>query len=443
MQQKTTFRGRRLLCRLILATALGVTGCGSGGTTFSNDNDNTPTEADAVKVKEYKHSVGYWIPDSSDTDEISDEVKAKTVDLGLSVFLKFGLEVSTGWVGMVASVIKKIPSAGGGYAETMDYYVKTKASSSWQQSIEICPDDEVLASLIYYPGTYSTASPHKDGLEIGVYKWALGGYERVDSVTLLEAGEETSDNPPNFFVAKTPISLAEFVDTTLPIDQIFAVGYPEAITKITVDLNSSDCDDSQSDDSSNDETDSQTYEDVVYASASSFTPADEQDVISANTYPDYLVVANGDGTLPRSTALVQFDLHGSYSGRTVLKADLVLYLYDDSSMQSVEDFRPGIARNARNWNEDSLTWSNADWEIDGSDVGETSYGTTANTEMTWDVTEAVQHWVGNPSENYGLVITALNVPSSDGYGWRENQRTFWSSRSNYSPELRIVYEEND
>lgn len=111
--------------------------------------------------------------------------------------------------------------------------------------------------------------------------------------------------------------------------------------------------------------------------------------------------------------VIRFDLASIPPNSTVQNARLELYL---NSKNDTKSFNMGLYRLLRPWVENQVTWGLAmtgvKWGAEGaSQVGVDREGTASatafiNATNQWyffDVTQAVQGWINNPSSNYGFV----------------------------------------
>jgi hypothetical protein len=226
--EKLTSSTKKYLQRATLGTALALAGCGgnSGTESEGNNEGETPTTQNA-EVKEYKNSFGYFLPDNGKEEEISNELENLTIQLGANELIQYGLGTLPSWTNIVSTIINEIPSQGS-QQPSHSYFVKTE-NSDWVKYITVCPDEEILTSLIYTPG--SDYQEHWNGLEVEIND----GLTKLDNVILLEKNEELGI-APDFLVSKNPLSLSNYVDYTLPIEQVFNIGKFGDKATVFVDL---------------------------------------------------------------------------------------------------------------------------------------------------------------------------------------------------------------
>ena len=204
------FMSQAIVRSLTLAGLL-LVGLGATGECPPGSNDFGGTGPGDVRSEVYRNSVGFWLPEGVSQSTVADQLQAEVEQLAISAFVQFGLGISSSWL-LPIDIIRGLPSVGGAYP-SYDHYVRTKASSGWSKSVDICPGDEVLLGVAYDSGGSSELDwrpPHFDGLTSQVRR---GPGTPVRTITILEPDEETDSAPfPNFFIIKAPISLAGWLD---------------------------------------------------------------------------------------------------------------------------------------------------------------------------------------------------------------------------------------
>src|SRR3989344_975582 len=222
---------------LILGT-IAVTSCDSSLPPVIDSPEETQNnqEDEKFRSKIYQHCIGYWIPEEGNKNDLSEEIAEEVTQITLDALIEYGLDHAAAWTPIIG-IIQQIPLAGGP-DPSYHFFVKRKEDQSWNLGVDTCSQDEVLVSMRYWQN-YSTL--HHNGFEIEIYKKNLAFNDLMDSFPLLLKGEETSNDPPNFFVAKKPISLSDYLeDNPLVSEQVFYVGFDYGAV-VDVKTNSYNC----------------------------------------------------------------------------------------------------------------------------------------------------------------------------------------------------------
>jgi len=209
-----------------------------GGNSFNNSNATTQ----GADVKEYKYSIGFFIPENSDVDSLNDTLREKAENFITNTFLDLAVGSALPGIGILLEILDEYKSR----QPTFDFYVRTQSSNEWTQNITVCPNERVYFGVVYKPGPLSNpkkyCGPHIDeGIEAAVYGSSVPviGAD-LNSWTILERNEEPGC-APNFFVAKNTLIFGNFFDPT-NIDYIigerqlsvftstFKIGRPAVIT---------------------------------------------------------------------------------------------------------------------------------------------------------------------------------------------------------------------
>jgi hypothetical protein len=189
--------------------------------------------------------------------------------------------------------------------------------------------------------------------------------------------------------------------------------------------------------------------DTIVSSQSGFVSSVEPDMVSAMSHFSILRVADSNSQFGLCSTLVQFPGLEKYQTLTVTGANLVLCLNSDAENQSQRNLNVEIGSMISPWSASSLSYkslSSMNYEggttfeifnnYPGTPVKLNLKRVTLYQSSSGSITDIVQNWINNPSQNNGLIITRSFEYQTSG------QFRAFKKLPDEKPYLEIMYKRN-